>query len=168
MLSSFARLGDHPAPTQKNSPHRPPTATQNPKKVPNRKFIALSPDDARDSAGACYRARTQSISNLSEDGYFRPGGRIPEAVAYNPDQFALAYTSNGGVHFGLSRCSLDLLVLASSAEGFQTMGILGATVLVLLAATCILVGTAIGKRYPLSRAASTTAIAGWGWESSWA
>ena len=41
------------------------------------------------------------------------------------------------------------------------MGIWGATVLVLLAATCISVGTAIGKRYPLSRAASK-AVAGWG------
>ena len=42
------------------------------------------------------------------------------------------------------------------------MGIWGATLLVLLAATCISVGTAIGKRYPLSRAASKTAVAGWG------
>jgi hypothetical protein len=42
------------------------------------------------------------------------------------------------------------------------MGIWGATVLVLLAATCISVGTAIGKRYPLSRTASKTAVAGWG------
>ena len=44
------------------------------------------------------------------------------------------------------------------------MGILGATLLVLSAATCIWVGTAIGERYPLSRAASTTSIAGWGME----
>jgi hypothetical protein len=42
------------------------------------------------------------------------------------------------------------------------MGIWGATVLVLLSATCISVGTAIGKRYPLSRTASKTAVAGWG------
>jgi hypothetical protein len=42
------------------------------------------------------------------------------------------------------------------------MGIWGATLLVLLAATFIGVGTAIGKRYPLSRAASKTALAGWG------
>jgi hypothetical protein len=44
----------------------------------------------------------------------------------------------------------------------QTIGILGASLLDLLAATCISVGTAIGKRYPLSRAASKTAVAGWG------
>jgi hypothetical protein len=42
------------------------------------------------------------------------------------------------------------------------MGIWGATVLGLLAAASIGVGTAIGKRYPLSRAASKTAVAGWG------
>jgi len=42
------------------------------------------------------------------------------------------------------------------------MGIWGASLLVLLAAICISVGTAIGKRYPLSRAASKTAVAGLG------
>ncbi len=42
------------------------------------------------------------------------------------------------------------------------MAIWEAICLVLLAATCIWVGTAVGKRYPLSRAASKTAVAGWG------
>ena len=42
------------------------------------------------------------------------------------------------------------------------MGIWGATLLVLLAATFIWVGAAIGKRYPLNRAASKAAVAGWG------
>ena len=41
-------------------------------------------------------------------------------------------------------------------QGIANYGNLGATFLVLLAAICISVGTAMGKRYPLSRAASKT------------
>jgi hypothetical protein len=73
--------------------------------------------------------------------------------------------SIGGVRFGLSGSLLDQfcsLLLALRRGVYKAMGIWGATLLVLLAAACIAVGTAIGKRYPLSRAASKAALAGWG------
>lgn len=79
-------------------------------------------------------------------------------------QFARLY-KDGGVRFGVSCASLAPIWQSPVNlvdQGIANYGNLGATVLVLLAATCISVGTAIGQRYPLSRAASKAAVAGWG------